>query len=351
MHPPAGLAHPCQRRPAIRPYDSLTYHGKARRVRRLVQKALGHYDLDIAKIRFVSLWTNGIFRLHAADGDRYLMRVCAPGWRSEIDLRSEIAWLLALSRDTDIGAPLPQPTRDGAYYVTESDPPGIPLPLRCVVFDWKPGVRLGLRLNEENLRRMGALFARLHRHALSFKPPRGFTRLKMDSPYVRGQGEVLFEKRLRRYFDTEQRRTFTRMHRRVKNAYAALYADPSGLRVIHHDLYHDNICVDRGRLYPFDFEDTVWGYPIQDIATAMRDLMEDAPPAAYPSLSRAFRLGYESEEAWPERKKGELDTLIAAHLIEGVNRTAHAAPERLPDHIAAVSPFLEGLLTGCGAKA
>ena len=136
------------------------------------------------------------------------------------------------------------------------------------------------------------------------------------------------------------------MHRRVKNAYAALYADPSGLRVIHHDLYHDNICVDRGRLYPFDFEDTVWGYPVQDIATAMRDLIEDAPPAAYPTLSQAFRRGYESLEPWPERKKGELDTLIAAHFIEGANRTAHADPQRLPQKIAALAPLLHHLLDG-----
>jgi Ser/Thr protein kinase RdoA (MazF antagonist) len=335
----------------IKPYDDLSYHGKARRVRRLVLKALEHYDLKIKRIRFISLWTNGIFRLHATDDRRYLIRVCAPAWRSETDLRSEIAWLLALGQDSDIGAPQPQPTRDGAFFVTESDPPGLPLPLRCIVFDWKPGVRLGLRFNKENLHAMGQLFARLHQHALRFKPPKDFTRLKMDSPYVRGAGEVLFDKHFRPHFSAANHKIFTRVHQRVKNTYAALYADSKGLRVIHHDLYHDNISVHRGQLYPFDFEDTVWGYPIQDIATAMRDLLEDTPATDYMPLRQSFRAGYESLESWPERHDGELDTLVAAHFIESVNRTAHSDPGSLAQKILSTAPLLNKLLaTGITAK-
>ena len=38
------------------------------------------------------------------------------------------------------------------------------------------------------------------------------------------------------------------------------------LRVIHCDLWHENVKLHRGRLRPFDFEDTVWGYRLHDLA-------------------------------------------------------------------------------------
>ena len=38
-----------------------------------------------------------------------------------------------------------------------------------------------------------------------------------------------------------------------------------------------------GHLYPVDFEDTLWGYPVQDIAMAMQDLMSDVTSRSYTS--------------------------------------------------------------------
>ena len=303
----------------MKAFDQLTDRGKVRRLRRVALYALAHYDLDIERVRFVSNWTNGIFRLYARNGASYVLRVCAPDWRTEADLRAEITWLRALKKDTDIPVPAPITTRHGRDFVEESTE-GLAGPLRCALMEWLPGsVLLGDRLNEKNLYRMGRLFARLHAHTATFKPPRGFSTLKIDHPYVRRGADILFDDEHRKAFTPHTRDIFTRAWDQVQTAYTRLYADPAGLRVIHNDLHHENIKIYRGELYPYDFEDTVWGYPVQDIATALLDLVTDVPREVYPTLRAAFRQGYESHSPWPETYAEEIDTFQAGVLFGKMN--------------------------------
>ena len=131
---------------------------------------------------------------------------------------------------------------------------------------------------------------------------------------------------------------------KVSEVHETCYSDTVGLRVIHNDLHHDNIKVCRGRLYPLDFEDTCWGYPVQDIATAFRDLMADTATDVYPALRAAFRDGYESSTSWPERQPGEIDTFAAGILIEWANRAAHVSPVELTNRIGSLAPIMASFL-------
>ena len=95
----------------MKPFEELTRRGKARRLREVALHALDQYDLEVTDVRLLGMYTNALFRVRAADGRgvdaSYVLRVCAPGWRTLTDLRSEAMWLQALDRDTDIGAPAP----------------------------------------------------------------------------------------------------------------------------------------------------------------------------------------------------------------------------------------------------
>ena len=88
------------------------------------------------------------------------------------------------------------------------------------------------------------------------------------------------------------------MRDRVVAEYSSL--DRDDLRVIHCDLWHDNIKLHRGTLIPFDFEDTIIGFRLHDIAMAMLDLLEDTDDTRYPLLLESFRSGYESLLPWPD---------------------------------------------------
>jgi Ser/Thr protein kinase RdoA (MazF antagonist) len=130
----------------------------------------------------------------------------------------------------------------------------------------------------------------------------------------------------------------------VDKAFCQLFADPAGLRVIHNDLWHGNIKVYRGHLYPVDFEDTIWGYPVQDIAMAMQDLMTDVAPDAFEPLQAAFRCGYESLLPWAETYLGQIETFRAGRMLWVANYVARFESQYLNKHITWLAPQLERYL-------
>jgi Ser/Thr protein kinase RdoA (MazF antagonist) len=327
----------------MKPYEELTKRGKARRLRKLALKGLEAYDYEVIALRLLGMYTNTLFRFRIANGDQYVLRICSPGWRTETDIRSEVMWLLALDRDTDIGAPVPRPARNGDF-VVKVGTDGVPEQRHCLVMTWIPGTQLEKALNEVNLYRMGELFARMHEHSASFYPPHGFSKRKMQVVLARDEEDALFSAACQDAFTPETRAVIQRTRERVESAYERLYADPGDLRVIHHDLWHGNIKIHRGKLRPLDFEDTVWGYPVQDIAMALQDLMVDVEVEAYEPLMNAFRKGYESRLAWPETYDGQIDTFRAGRMLWVANYVARYERKYLKEHLDWLAKHFERYL-------
>ncbi len=328
----------------MKDFHTLTVQGKVRRLRALALKALEQYPFEVARLRLMGVYTNLLFRVDTTDGATYMLRICAPNWRTAEDLRSEAIWLQALARDTDIGAPRPILTGSGDFFVTESVE-HVPGPRRCVVMSWVPGRLLGQALTETNVYRMGQLFARLHRFSAGFAPAHnGFTRRKMSSFLARDEPYVLFDAEARTAFSAQNLAIFERTLAQVTGAFEQLYADSTGLRVIHNDLHHENIHLYRGHLYPLDFEDTIWGYPVQDIAMALQDLMMDVAPAQFEVLLEQFRAGYTSLEPWPEQFAGQIDTFRAGRLLWVANYVALKEREYLEEHINWTASLFERFL-------
>lgn len=328
---------------ALESFEDLTSRGKARRLREVALTALHHYNLDVTRLELVGLFTNAIFRLRVTSGASYAVRVCAPGWRTDTDLRSEVSWLEALVDEPNIPSPVPVRTQTGDAFALVTSPK-LAAPSRCVVMSWLPGTPLGQRLNEANLAKMGELFARLHINGAAFSPPPDFTTLTMTSYLARGEPDALFNGDLADVVSGPVREILIETRAVVAQAFADTYADPTGLRVIHNDLWHDNIKVYRGRLQPLDFEDTIWGYPAQDIAMAFQDLMGDVPPSCFESYVAAFRTGYEALLPWPEAWPGQIDTFQAGRMLWVANYVATQEREHLASHLTWLAPQLARFL-------
>jgi Ser/Thr protein kinase RdoA (MazF antagonist) len=321
----------------MKPFDQLTNRGKARRLRKLALNALDQYEFEVADIQLIGMRVNTVFRVRTADGSSYIVRICGPGWRTAVDLQSEIAWLRALSCDTDIGVPEPQPTRNSDF-VVRARAEGVPEARHCVVLSWIPGTLLEARFTEANLFKMGVLFARLHEHAADFR------QRKADTIYACDERDVLFDNSYRDAFTPRTRDIFERTRAKIDEAFERLYADPTGLRIIHNDLHHNNVKIHRGCLHPFDFEHTMWGYPVQDFAVALQGLMIRAGRDKFEPLQRAFRAGYESRIEWPERYEGQIDTFRAGRVLWVANYVAQFERERLKKRIDRLAPQFERFL-------
>lgn len=330
----------------MKPFEQLTFRGQAKRLKQLAINVLDQYDFEVRDIQLVGTFTNTIFRLRTTSNQSYIIRVCNPNWRTRTDLISEIMWLHALENDTNIHAPQPIPAINGDFIV-ESHVAGVPETRRCVVMSWIPGVLLGTRLNEANMVKMGMLFARLHEHGAKFTPSEGFTKRKLDSIYARDEPNVLFSQPCRDAFTPDTWKILRRTNEKVQESFAQLYRDKKSVQVIHNDLHHDNIKIYHGKLYPFDFEDTIWGYPVQDIAMALQDLMTDVGQEEYEAYHRAFRVGYESLQIWPENYEGQIDTFRAGRMLWVANYVARYESQYLREHIEWLAPqFKRFLETG-----
>lgn len=324
-------------------FDQCSRIGKARRMRPLALRVLEQYALEVTGLELVGVFTNLLFKVRVAKGGPYLLRVCRPGWRTDQDLLSEAAWLRALAYDPQVGAPQPVRSRAGNY-ITSADDPGVGRPHRCMLMSWIPGTLLAKHLSEPNLEKMGTLFARLHNSSLSFVPPPHFTRRRMDSIYARGEADVLFSDSNRAAFTAQALDLFQKVDDQVKAAFRDLYAGPLGLRVIHSDLHHENINLYRGQLHPLDFEDTLWGYPIQDIAMAMQDLWLGVKREEYELYLSAFRRGYEQHVAWPESSPGQIDIFRAGRMLWVSNVMACNEPVYLKEHVERVARVFKAFL-------
>src|SRR5215211_7631355 len=94
----------------LKPFGSLTQAGQTRRLRDLTLVALRQYDLDVASVRLLSNRFNTIFRIDTTGGERFVLRINRPNNRSLTDNRSELIWLDALRRETDLLVSEPVPT-------------------------------------------------------------------------------------------------------------------------------------------------------------------------------------------------------------------------------------------------
>ena len=298
----------------------------------LAQTALAQYDIKATSLDMLGDATNTIFQVDTLSGDKYALRICTPGWRTISDIQSEIIWLQALAKDTDIGAPRPIASTHGETLVAVAVPDS-DIVYQCLLMSWLPGTLLAEDLTEHNLYLMGQLFARLHQHTDHFRPSTGFTTRKMNNIYARGEEDVLFSATHHQAFSTETLDIFQRVMNQVTTAFAELYQDAQGLRVIHNDLHHENIKIDDGVLRPFDFEDTIWGYAVQDIAMALQDLMMDVKPEQFSVLKMAFRHGYESLRQWPEIYEGQIDTFRVGRMLWVANYVARYQTQFLEAHI------------------
>lgn len=314
---------------SVTDYTNLTHGGKLRRVRQLATSALQQYHLKPADVRMHCLATNLLYRVGTTGGERFILRMASPGWRTIEDLRAEAAWLEALHRDTDIGAPRVIRARNGEA-VLQMHGPGVPDTWNATLMTWVAGRLMAYHLGCSNLEKMGFLFARLHVHGKTWKPPDDFSSRRFEAFLSRGEPNVVFDRKVSANFEKADREAFRRARVRVEDEYARL--DRADLRVIHCDLWHENIKLDHGRLRPFDFEDTVWGYRLHDIAMAMLDLLETVGSSRYAELLAAFRSGYESLLEWPD---GNLDVLQTGRLLWKLNYVARFESDYLASMVKA----------------
>lgn len=311
----------------MRDFHDLTERGRAARLRRVAERALASYDVVVLRLRLITNASNGIFRVDTPDGP-LVIRVGLGGHigHSLDEVRSETEWLAALAAETDLRVPAPVPARNGRLVVA-AGAPGVPERRNCVVFRWIPGPLLADRLSPARVAALGAYAAGLHRHGAGFGPLGDFVAPRYDRLFPFDEPVVLFESPM---LSGRRESLFREAAARVEDALDRLRRHRPGL--LHGDLHQWNVKVVGRDVAAFDFEDLMWGWPVQDLATTLY-YYHGLPE--YRSLRAALETGYRGAGGvWPD--DADIDTFLAGRSLVLANDVLVT-----PEWRSEMGPFFE----------
>jgi Ser/Thr protein kinase RdoA (MazF antagonist) len=288
---------------------------------RLATAALTGYDVEPVRIVPLRRGFNTTFRVDTAGGDRLVLRVQRRGGPDPVMVRSEMAWLAALRRDTPLGVPEPVPTRDGDLQTTVAAD-GVPESRSCVLYRWVDGRFVDEQLTEGHLARVGAFTARLHVHGAGFRPPPGFHRGPVDhvttfgrtredslSPEVAEHAAGLVDA----VYPAGGGDLVRAVIARAGAARAEIGRDPEVFGLIHADLHQENYLFHRGRVRAIDFDDCGYGPFVYDLAVTLSELTNRG---RYPALRAAMLGGYRSVRPLAVEHERLIDTFIALRNLQ-----------------------------------
>ncbi len=163
--------------------------------------------------------------------------------------------------------------------------------------------------------------------------------------YYGAEPVVIFEETNQHFFSAEQMSIIKQVMTYAEAELERLFAQPQSPIILHGDMHMWNVHVYRGKLFVLDFEDTMWGYPVQDVAiTLMYGRFRDD----YPSLRAAYQEGYSSLRLWPVQHPHQIATLIAARTVMFINYVTHKMPDDAPDYIKGACERLQTYLESLG---
>jgi len=312
-------------------FASLSRRGQLGRLRRVGRTALASYGLEDARLALLRHEHNTTFRVDARSG-RYVLRINRPRVHTPDTIGSEMAWLSALRRDTDLGVPEPVAARDGSLVVVARDP-SVPEPHVCVLLRWLDGRFVDQRLTPAHLRRVGALEGHMQEHAASWTPPSGFLRPRVDTLTDTAKVDSMAQSAaVARNGDHPTKEDGDRglqvVEALVSTADAELFARalevvwattrklaevPGAFGLIHGDLHYENFLFHRGEARAIDFDDCGWGFHLYDLAVTLWEL-EGRP--RYDELREALLDAYAQERPLPEDHATHLRVLFVLRRMQ-----------------------------------
>ncbi len=291
-------------------------------MRQVALQVLQRYPFQVKEIRFLAKESNTHYTVITNDNQRYVLRIYSDMETTQADNLTELFWLRALQRDTDLCVTEPIPDCEGRYLnlVCTDDRPA----MRCVVFSWVPGRSLSHYLSPRNYEKFGWVLARLHQHAETLQLPETLAPRRWDRLfYFPDEPDLIHHPKYRHLFHKERIWLLDKVMENAQMLLDRLYSDPAPI-LIHSDLHMWNVRLHKGSFCLMDFEAVLMGYPVQDVAIT---LYYGTKRDDYAELSAAFQQGYSRLRPWPIETQYQLETLWAARMVNFINYSARIEPD------------------------
>lgn len=310
----------------MKPANELTRIAKIGKFRNLAGHALAAFGLQDARLEFLTIAGNVLFRVYAPSPPplasesypfkpgQYLLRVHDPGAQSSDAIRLEMEWLAAIRKDLQL--PVPEPVRAPAgNLLVRVSSQGIPEPRDCTLLRWLRGRKVSKKIQPRHFQAQGRIMAQLHNHAANWNAPGGLTKrcYDYDGLFSKDAGAGLPNTEAWALLSDVQRRAYEEVSRRVKRVMTDWGEHPEVYGLIHADCGVDaNVLFWRGEAQIIDFDDSGYGYHMYDLAVALEHCWEEP---AYPQYLDALLKGYTKFRPLPDEQLRNLDLFRAAFYV------------------------------------
>jgi Ser/Thr protein kinase RdoA (MazF antagonist) len=290
--------------------------GQLGRLRALAEQALAAYGIPPARVVVLAHAENSTFRVETDGGARFVLRVQRVTGtpfhprRGLPEVRSELMWLSALRRETSLAVPEPIPTTDGSL-LTVAESEDVPAPRFCVLFRWVPGRFLDAGLTPKHLQRVGGFIARLHDHAVRFRPPPGFARWQIEE--VSDEAAAYIADTVAELGGPRSVATVETLLAEARRARHELGTGSDVFGLIHSDLHQKNYLFHQGEVGAIDFDDSGWGHFAYDLAVASSELRYRRDHA---DLHAALLRGYRGVRALPAEHERHVEVFVGLRVLK-----------------------------------
>jgi Ser/Thr protein kinase RdoA (MazF antagonist) len=262
---------------------------------------------------FIRQGDSATYKLERAGSETYLLRIHVPvtgamgAHGADVrSVRSELLWLEALNRETDLTLPEPVRTEHGrlvARVALEGRER-----INCTLLKWVEGEPYHRDLeSDERATEIGHTIAILHEHAAGWRIPPGFRRPSRDAAYFERAlarlRPALADGRISRPVYT----TLDRSIQRLKEKMASLDAGRQRHGLMHADAHKGNMLVDGGAIRLIDFSFCAFGNFMFDLGVCLSD-MKDA-------FHVRCLAGYQSVRPLPEDYKALIEGFFVGSMV------------------------------------
>lgn len=250
----------------------------------LAEKAVWRWPLRVRSLALAAHRENAVFKLEAEEGI-FALRLHRAGYRTADEMVSELR-MMAMLESRRISVPRPLAGHDRQFLQTVDG-------THVSVLSWLAGKPLGatgepLALVDRcgTFHALGQLIANMHKAFDGWRKPAGFTRPRLDVHGLVGDDPVWGRFWENPMLTEKQRDMLVATRDRLRHVLAKNRFDQG---LIHADLVSENLLVGDNGISVIDFDDSGFGYRLQDLATA---LVKHQSEPDYPALRSALLDGY-----------------------------------------------------------